>query len=98
MNVKINSVHFSADAKLEEFINEKVNKLAGLHDGIISAEAILKLENTSSPDNKIVEIILQIKGNDLFSKKQAKTFEEAVDQAIDALRVQLKKYKEKQRK
>ena len=44
---------------------------------------------------KIAEIKLHISGNDLFSKRQCKTFEEAVDTSIDALKIQIKKHKEK---
>ncbi|OFX67250.1 MAG: hypothetical protein A2X12_04770 [Bacteroidetes bacterium GWE2_29_8] len=95
MNIKINAVDFSTDKKLEEFINEKLNKLWSMYDGIIGAEVILKLENTSNDENKIVEVLLIIKGSDLFSKKQAKTFEEGIVQCVDALKVQLKKYKDK---
>jgi putative sigma-54 modulation protein len=38
-----------------------------------------------------------VPGNDLFAKKQSKSFEEATDIAVDALRKQLTKHKEKQR-
>ena len=37
MIVRINSVHFKADKKLEEFIHEKVGKLENYFDGLISA-------------------------------------------------------------
>jgi len=53
------------------------------------------LENTDKPENKIAEIRLKIKGNDLISSKQCKTFEEATDLAVEALRRQLKKIKDK---
>lgn len=97
MNVKINSVHFKADRKLEAFIQEKVGKLTQYFDGIVSADVVLKLENTETPENKITEIKLSIPGNDLYAKKQSKTFEEATDEVVDALKVQIKKYKEKLR-
>ncbi|MDK2910196.1 MAG: putative sigma-54 modulation protein [Bacteroidales bacterium] len=97
MNVKINSVHFKADRKLEAFIQEKVSKLTQYFDGIVSADVMLKLDNNETPENKIAEIKLSIPGNDLYAKKQSKTFEEATDEVVDALKVQLKKYKEKLR-
>ena len=37
-------------------------------------------------------------GKELFAKKQCKSFEEAADTAVDALRRQLKKYKDKHSK
>jgi len=95
MNITIQSVHFDAAEKLENFINQKVNKLEVFYDGILSAEVILRLDKSESTENKLVEISLDIPGNNLFAKKQSKTFEEAVDLACDALKKQLAKRKEK---
>lgn len=95
MTPKIQSVHFNADRKLIDFINEKVTKLTQFHDGIIGTDVILKLEKSSDQANKTAEIKLQLSGNPLFAKKQCATFEEAIDLAVDALRTQVKKHKEK---
>ncbi|MHB8261044.1 MAG: ribosome hibernation-promoting factor, HPF/YfiA family [Bacteroidia bacterium] len=95
MTPKIQSVHFNADKKLIDFINEKVNKLTQFHDGIIGTDVILKLEKSSDQANKTAEIKLQLSGTPLFAKKQCVTFEEAIDTAVDALRTQVKKHKEK---
>ena len=95
MTANIQSVHFSADKKLIDFINEKVNKLTQFHDGIIGTDVILKLDKSSDQSNKTAEIKLHLSGNPLFAKKQCATFEEAVDTAVDALRTQVKKHKEK---
>ena len=81
----------------EVFINEKIEKLAKLHDGILGADVTLKLENTDKPENKSVEIRIKIRGNDALAAKTAKTFEEATDNAIDALKKQLIKVKDKER-
>jgi len=97
MKVTINSVHFKADRKLVSFIEQKVDKLSGFYDGIIGGEVSLKVSNQTDKDNKITEIRLIIKGSDLFARKQCNTFEEATDQAVDALKKQLTKYKEKVR-
>ena len=95
MKVKIQSVHFTADQKLLDFIDGKINKLATFNSMIIDCEVILRLDKSSSTDNKLVEIKLVVPGPDLFAKRQRKTFEEATDLAIEALRRQLKKLKEK---
>jgi putative sigma-54 modulation protein len=92
---KIQSVHFDADKKLIGFINEKVSKLGQFHDGILDTDVILKLEKSADQNNKTAEIKINLKGGQLFAKKQCVTFEEAVDTAIDALRTQIKKAKEK---
>jgi len=97
MKVSINSVHFKTDKKLDSFIIEKVEKLTDMYDGIIGGEVTLKVNNTVDPDNKVAEIRLLVPGNDLFAKKQSKSFEEATDNAVDALRKQLNKHKEKLR-
>lgn len=95
MQVKIHSIHFDADQKLEKFIENKVNKLSSQYDQIIGSEVFLRLENISNRENKIAEIKLFVPGNDLFAKKQSKTFEEATDQAIDALKSQINKRKDR---
>jgi len=97
MNIRINAVRFDADAKLEQFIQKKVSKLSRYFDEIINAEVFLKLENTADLENKVAEVKLDIPGSDLFARKQSRTFEEATDQAVDALKQQILKHKEKQR-
>lgn len=95
MKVMINSVHFKADQKLEEFITQKVEKVCAKYAEVISAEVSLKLDNTDTPENKIADVRLVLKGEDLFASKQSKTFEESIDTAVDALKKQLEKYKGK---
>lgn len=95
MNVKIQSVHFDADQKLLDFIGEKVNKLIQFDDTIIGSEVILRLDKNQNAENKVTEIRLLISGYDLFAKKQCKSFEEAIDQTIEALKRQLSRQKGK---
>ncbi len=95
VNLKISSLHFDADKKLLEFVQEKVDKLGHYYDKIIDGDVILKIDNNSTGENKIAEIKLSVPGNDIFAKKQCKSFEEATDEAVEALRRQLKKHKEK---
>ncbi len=96
MEVKINSVHFNADQKLLNFVNKKVNKLDTFFDGIIKADVTLKVAKPEVANNKVAELKLSIPATEnLFAKKQANSFEEATDMAIDAIRKQLDKYKQK---
>ncbi len=97
MDVKIQSIKFDADKKLIDFINAKMSKVQRFYDAIIGAEVFLRLENTQELDNKIAEVKLLIPGNDLFVQRQAKTFEEGVDECIEVLKRQVTKHKEKQR-
>ena len=95
MKVSINSVQFKADTDLKDFIQERISKLAGIYNGVIGSDVILKVDNSEKEVNKIVEIKIVVKGSNLFAKKQSKSFEEATDSAVEALRKQLVKYKEK---
>ncbi len=95
MKININSVHFKTDKKLEEFITQKVEKVCSKFTDVIGSEVTLKLDNTDTPENKIADIRIILKGNDLYASKVSKSFEESVDLAIDALKKQLEKYKGK---
>ena len=95
MKIKIQSIHFDADKKLLEHIQGKVSKLNQFHEGIISGDVILRVEKNSTPENKVAEIRVLIPGSDLFTKRQCKTFEEAIDTGVEALTRQVKKHKEK---
>ncbi len=98
MNISVQSVKFDADKKLVDFVEQRVSKLSQVAPDMLGADVILRIENVEHDENKIVEIKIEIPGNnDIFAKKQAKSFEEAADQTAHALRKQLRKYKEKQR-
>lgn len=95
MSTKVHSVHFDADIKLIDFINTKVSKLNQFFDNIVTSEVFLRLDKAQDKSNKIAEVRLLLPGKELFAKKQSKTFEEATDLAVEALRRQVKKYKGK---
>ncbi|MDX9941194.1 MAG: HPF/RaiA family ribosome-associated protein [Bacteroidales bacterium] len=97
MKVNISSLHFKSDVKLEEFIQDKTSKLSTHYEGVLGCDVTLRLDPAQNNENKIVEMKVMIPGNDLFSKKQARTFEEATDNAVDALRRQLQRHKAKVR-
>jgi putative sigma-54 modulation protein len=96
MQITVQSIHFDADLKLIEFLEEKTKKLGVFHPAIHKAEILLRLDKNADQENKITEIILKVPGKELFAKKQCKTFEEATDLAVDALKHQIEKNKEKQ--
>lgn len=95
MVTQMHSIHFKADKKLLNFIQEKLNKLELLNQQVISAEVFLRLDKDREKENKITEIKLSIPGKEFFAKRQCKSFEEATDEAIDALKKQIIKEKEK---
>jgi putative sigma-54 modulation protein len=97
MNIQIHSLKFDADKKLLDFVNQKVNKLSLVTDDIVSAEIILKLEKDEERENKVTEIRIEYPKGPLFARKQSKTFEEATDLVIAALKRQIVKQKGKMR-
>ncbi|MEQ8688835.1 MAG: ribosome-associated translation inhibitor RaiA [Imperialibacter sp.] len=96
MKLQMHSIHFDADIKLLDFIQKKTDKLNTFYDRIIDGEVFMRLEK-NDVENKVVEIKLNIPGSQLFAKEQSKSFEAATDLAVEALRRQLKKFKEKQK-
>src|SRR5476651_1120229 len=95
MKITVQSIRFNADRKLLDFIQKKTDKLDQYYDHIISGEVYLKLENVEDVANKITEIKLLLPGNQIFAKEQCKTFEEATDLAVECLRKQIEKHKQK---
>lgn len=97
MNIQIHSLRFDADKKLIDFVHQKLGKLTQFDEGIVNAEVTLRLDKDQERENKISEIRLDLSGGPLFAKKQSKTFEEATDEAIDALKKQITRHKQKKR-
>lgn len=99
MNLNVHSIHFDADGKLVSFIQEKLGKLNQFHDNILSGEVFLRLEHDGEKrENKVVEIRLAVPGREHFAKRHGKSFEEAAIEAVDALRSQVERTKERLRK
>ncbi|MFN5550769.1 MAG: ribosome hibernation-promoting factor, HPF/YfiA family [Bacteroidota bacterium] len=97
MRLQVHSIHFDADRKLVDFIQRKVDKLETFYDRVVDGDVFLRLNNTGV-ENKTVEIKVKVPGSQLFAKEQARSFEAATDLATEALRNQIKKYKERQQK
>jgi putative sigma-54 modulation protein len=97
MNIQIHSIRFDADKKLLDFVTSKMNKLSLLSDDIVNAEVFLKLDHDEERENKITEIKVEYPGGPLFARKQSKTFEEATDMVVAALKRQIVRQKAKMR-
>jgi putative sigma-54 modulation protein len=97
MNVNIETVHFTADAKLIDHVNRKVQKLSTFHERIIRTDVFLKLDNVAhNIKDKIAEIRIFIPRHNFFVKSSSKSFQESFDCALDSVINQIKKQKEKQ--
>ena len=95
MKLQMHSIRFTADQRLIDFIQKKADRLDKFFDRIIDGEVFMRLDKDNNMENKIVEIKLNIPGNQLFAKEKAKTFEAASDLSLEALKKQIIKHKEK---
>ncbi len=97
MKTNIQSIHFDASEQLQAFIEKKTAKLERFFDEIDTVEVTLKVVKPETAMNKQADVKVVVKNDNLFASKICDTFEESIDQCIDALRIQLEKYKEKMR-
>lgn len=96
MKLQMHSIHFDADQSLLDFIQKRVDKLEKFYDRFIDGEIFLKVEKGEhSRENKVVEIKLNIPGGSIFSKEISTSFEAGIDAAVESLRRQIKKHKDK---
>jgi len=95
MKLQMHSIRFIADQSLITFIQKKADKLDRFFDRIIDGEVFMRLDKDNNMENKIIEIKLNIPKNQLFAKERAKSFEEASDLAVEALKKQIIKHKDK---
>lgn len=97
MNVNIQSVRFTPDSRLTDYVNRKIEKLSTFNDRIISVDVFLKLDNVvHNIKDKIVEIRVQIPRHQFFVKASSKLFEESFDNALDSIVNQIKRKKDRQ--
>ncbi|MCY7349650.1 MAG: ribosome-associated translation inhibitor RaiA [Cytophagaceae bacterium] len=97
MKLQVHSIHFDADQKLLAFIQVKLNKLDQFYDRIISGEVFLRLTKGESSKVLIkqIDIKINVPGGNLFVKEEGRSFEEATDLAVEALKSQLRRFKDK---
>ena len=97
MNLNIETVHFTADVKLTDYVRRKVQKLNTFHDRIIKVDVFLKLDNVvHNIKDKIAEIRVYVPRHSFFVKACTKSFEGSFDAALDSAINQIKRKKEKQ--
>lgn len=94
MKIIVNAVGLTPHEPLEEFLHKKMEKLDTFYDKIQSCEVHLKVENTSTKENKTAEIILAVPGDDIVVKKTSASFEESLDLCAETAKRLLIKKKE----
>ncbi|MCH5229654.1 MAG: ribosome-associated translation inhibitor RaiA [Muribaculaceae bacterium] len=96
METNIKAVHFDISEKLVDFLNKKIEKISRRNESVSKVDVVLTLVKPETVKNKEAAVKLTIPGqSELFASKTADTFEEAFDLAVDALKPQLEKIKDK---
>ena len=93
MEIRVQSLKFNADQKLLDHVEKKVSNLEKFDEGISSVEVSLTL--MERPDNKCAKLLAHVPGGNLMIERSAATFEEAVNEAVDAMKEKIKRNKEK---
>jgi putative sigma-54 modulation protein len=96
MKVIIQSVQFTAAQPLLDYTEKKVGKLKQYFDRITDAEVYLTLDNKSSHiKDKTAKIKINLPGEQIVAAETNKVFEEAIDAAVESLKKQIERYKDK---
>ena len=93
MEIRVQSLKFNADQKLLDFVEKKVSKLEKFDDAITDVEVVMSL--LEKPENKNVKLQIHVPGGSQESERNAKTFEEAVNECVDVMKEKLTRNKER---
>jgi len=88
--------HFDASEDLKQFSLDTVEKLQKFYDNIIDVDIVLE-PSSSDEEPHSAEINVNVPQSHLKSAETATTYEQAVNEAVENLSRQLKKYKEKRK-
>jgi len=99
MEIRIQSIHFTADQKLLDYVEKKLGKLEQFYDRIIDVDVYLKFDSSHGQiKEKSANLRMRVPGSTLDAEAHSSTFEMAVDDAVESLKRQLIKHKSKYQK
>ncbi len=94
MVIHITSRHFKAHETLNKYAENAVEQLSRFFDGIIRADMTFSFEK-SRKSTKIAELRVSVYGTVLVGIGKTEDFFKSVDEAVDKVLAQLRKYKSK---
>jgi ribosomal subunit interface protein len=96
MTVKIQAP-FQVDGYFKGLVEEKANRFSTLLDKVTTVSFFMKEEEKrhQHSEGKKVEIQCNVPGTELFASGTAMTFEIALADAYEKMKIQLKRYKER---
>lgn len=94
MKVLFTARHFNASQRLQAYAEESVSKLGKYFEGIQEVNVVATpIESHDSPQQ--IEISIKIPGHTLIAKEATDSYENSISKAVDNLKRQLIKQKEK---
>ncbi|MDG5766487.1 ribosome-associated translation inhibitor RaiA [Balneolales bacterium ANBcel1] len=94
MNITFTARKFDASQNLQDFAAEEVNKLTRFYDGILSCDIVL-IPTPDDDEPARAELTVKVKRDLLNASETGPAYEQAIRSAVDSLRKQLLKYKNK---
>ena len=93
MEIKLKALKFDAGEKLAAFVEKKVSRLERFFLPGVEPQAEVSLEDVK--EGKKVKMHIHLPGDELIIERVSDTFENAVTQAVDAMKEKLTRTKEK---
>lgn len=97
MKVNVQAVNFDIAEKLEKFIAKKTRKFEKVLDENAELDIRLKVVKPETNMNKESHVTLRGMGGEFFAQKTADTFEEGIDDILDAVSRQIKRFSDKRK-
>lgn len=93
MRINLTARHGHLPEGMQAYIEKNVQKLQKYYSGIVDADVVLDWEKRQ----KTVDFHVMVHGTILKAETKAEHIHQAMDEAIDKIEVQLKRYKDKKR-
>jgi len=91
MQIKVTARHFKAPKELRKFVEKEVRRLTRYFDGVMDCHVVLSRDN----GQEVAEIIAHSKGHQFTVVESSQKMDRAVILAVEKLKTQIKRYKEK---
>ena len=91
MQIEVTARHFKAPKQLRDFVEKEVRELRAYFDGILDCRIILTKDN----GQEVAEIIAHSKGHQFTVVEASQKMDRAVVLAVDKLKAQMRRYKER---
>ncbi|UII23120.1 HPF/RaiA family ribosome-associated protein [Fulvivirga ligni] len=94
MKTDIQTIGFSANKELIDFVEDRLKHLTKLDSQITGVDVYLKSVKDNHDETKIAEIKLFLPGPTLYADHQSESFRESVMEVVEKLKRQIKKRKD----